>query len=99
MFAGNGYSQTKNAVENSSTTLLLNKKKQAALDSQKAQQKKEYEDFSIISKEIIQKYVVLRKLGATIPNYPEVVSTETMTIYLSQLKEMIEKSSKNSSAK
>lgn len=99
MFAGNGYSQTKNATETSSTTLHLNKKEQTALDLKLAQQKKNNENFAIVSEEIVQKYVVLRKLGVTIPNYPEVVSTETMTIYLTQLKELIEKSSKNPSAK
>jgi hypothetical protein len=99
MFAGNGYSQTENAPGTSSTELPIRKKEQDALYLKLTQQKKNNLDFAIVSEEIVQKYVVLRKLGVTIPNYPKVVSIETMTIYLSQLKELIEKSSKNLSAK
>lgn len=98
MFASNGYSQTQNAARTSST-VSLSKKEQAALNLQIAQEKKNNETFAKISDEIIQEYVVLRKQGVTIPNYPEVVSIESMTIYLSQLKELSKKSSKNSSAK
>lgn len=83
----------------SSTVLPLSKKEQIALDLQIVQQKKDNETFAKISDEIVQTYVALRKQGVTIPNYPKAVSIESMTIYLSQLKELSKNSSKNSSAK
>lgn len=98
MFTSIGFSQTQNTAR-TSNTVSLSKKEQVALDLQVTQQKKNNETFAKISDEIIQEYVVLRKQGITIPNYPEVASIESMTIYLSQLKELSKKSSKNSSAK
>lgn len=98
MFTNNGFSQTQNTTR-TSNTVSLSKKEQVALDLQVAQQKKNNETFAKISNEIIQEYVVLRKQGITIPNYPEVISIESITIYLSQLKELSKKPSKNSSAK
>ncbi len=98
LFVGKGYSQAQNTARTSST-VTLSKEEQAALTLQIAKEKKNNETFSKISDEIIQEYIVLRKQGITIPKYPEVISIESMTIYLSQLKELSKKSSKNSSAK
>lgn len=97
MFTNVGFSQTQNLAK-TSITVSLTKNEQVALDLKVAQQKKNNETFAKISDEIIQEYFVLRKQGITIPNYPEIVSIESMTIYLSQLKELSKNSSKNSSA-
>lgn len=77
---------------------VLSKEEVVKLEAARLENIKQQEEFSIITNEIAEQYVLIRKLEIkNFPFYPELISNETLSNYLEELKKLTGASICNSS--